>query len=116
MRNFLWSGSSETTRSNLVKWETVCLLKQEGGLGLRRTKEFNEACLVKLGWSAATLDSLWAIWFHARYFKESSIWFSGNPIGGSCIWRRLHSLSSLLQQGSKWKVGIELFISPWFDH
>lgn len=115
-RNFLWSGSSETTRSNLVKWETTCLPKPEGGLGLRRIKEFNEASLLKLGWSAATADSLWAFWFCARYFKDSSIWFFGNPIGGSCIWRRLHSLSSFLQEGSKWQVVNGLSISLWYDH
>ena len=58
MRNFLWFASSEKQRSNLVNWDLVCLPKTEGGLGLRRVKEFNEACLFKLGWSAASSDSL----------------------------------------------------------
>lgn len=31
MKNFLWSSSLEGTRNNLVKWEIVCLPKQEGG-------------------------------------------------------------------------------------
>lgn len=51
MRNFLWSASLEKQRSNLVNWELVCLPKTQGGLGLRRVKEFNEACLLQLGWS-----------------------------------------------------------------
>ena len=58
MRNFLWSSSSEKKRSNLVNWEKVCVPKAEGGLGLRRGKEFNNACLLKLGWVAATSESL----------------------------------------------------------
>ena len=37
--------------------------KEEGGLGLSKVKEFNDACLLKLGWTAATSDSIWATWF-----------------------------------------------------
>ena len=58
IRNFLWSSSSDKKSSNIVKWDQACLPKVEGGLGLRRVKEFNEACLLKMGWSAATFDSL----------------------------------------------------------
>ena len=72
MRNFLWLVSPEKMCS-LVNWETVCLPKTEGGLGLRRVKDFNEACMMKLGWSAVSIDSLWAGWFCARYFRRSSI-------------------------------------------
>ena len=84
MGNLLWSANPERTRSNLVKWEIVCLPKSEGGLGLRRVKEFNEACMLKLGWYTVTADYLWAKWFRARYIRCSSIWI-GNPMGGSCI-------------------------------
>lgn len=38
-----------------MSWEVLCLPKFEGGLGLRKVKEFNEACLLKLGWSAISL-------------------------------------------------------------
>lgn len=93
MRNFLWSASSEKQRSNLVNWELVCLPKTEGGPGLHRVKEFNEDCLFKLGKYAASSDSLWAHWFHGRYFRTSSIWHSRNPKDGSCIWKRIRSLA-----------------------
>lgn len=66
MRNFLWSSSSEKKkRSNMVKWDLVCVPKAEGGLGLRRLKEVNDGCLLNLGWIAATSDSLWSTWFVA---------------------------------------------------
>lgn len=35
------------------------LTKIRGSLGLRRIKEANEACMLKLGWYAASADSLW---------------------------------------------------------
>ena len=80
----------------MVNWEKVCVPKAEGGLGLRRVKEFNNACLLKLGWSAATTDSLWASWFHCRYFRLPPIWFSTNTKAGSCIWKRIRSLDIML--------------------
>lgn len=42
----------------MVRWETVCLPKLEGGLGLHRIKELNEACMLTLGWLASTSISL----------------------------------------------------------
>lgn len=96
MRNFLWSSSAEYKRKNLVKWDQVCVPKAEGGLGLRRIKEFNEACLMKLAWSAATSPSIWASWFRGRYFRNSPIWSSGNPKGGSCIWKKIRSFGPVL--------------------
>ena len=60
MRNFLWSTSPDRTKRNFVNWETVCLPKKEGGLGLQKMKDFNQACLLKLGWAATSTDSMWA--------------------------------------------------------
>lgn len=82
---------------------------------MRKVKEANEACMLKLGWSAVFADSLWAKWFRTRYFKSSSIWYVGNLKGNSCIWKRLRSLSSYLQRDSKWIPGNGLSISLWFD-
>lgn len=58
MRNILWSAYLNKLRSNLVRWETVCLPKAEGGLGLRMINEFNEACSLNLAWSTIKADSL----------------------------------------------------------
>ena len=119
-KNFLWSSGPDKKRCNLVNWEKVCLPKAEGGIGLCRVKEFNDACLLKLGWSAVTTDSLWASWFRGRYFRHSPIWFSGNTKAGSCIWKKIRSLATLLQQGSHWVLGnghsIQLWLDNWIDH
>lgn len=115
MRNFLWFANPERLRSNLVRWETVYLPRSEGGLSLRRVNEFNEARLLNLAWSTITADSLWANWFGARYFRGPSIWHFLNPRGGSCIWKRLRSFSSLIQRDSRWVVGNGRSISLWFD-
>ena len=69
MRNFMWSANPEKIKANLVRWEVVCLPRSEGGLGLQRVKEFNDACLLKLAWSISSSNSVWAIWCRDRYLK-----------------------------------------------
>lgn len=53
-RRFIW-GSNSTK----VAWNTKCLDKQQGGLGLRDTRKWNDALLTKALWSVhAKKDTL----------------------------------------------------------
>lgn len=61
---------------------------------MRRLKELNDACLLRLAWFVVTEVSLWAIWFNAGYYGSNSIWHPSNPKNGSTIWKKLRSLSS----------------------
>ena len=45
-RDFLWSGI-DAPKVPLVEWAKVCMLVQNGGLGIRRLKRFNSALLGK---------------------------------------------------------------------
>lgn len=88
MKNFLWSSDPEHLSSDYVRWNTVCLPKQEGGLGLRRLKDLNDACFLKMAWSVVTGSSLWGSWCKARYCKVSFLWHPQNPRIGSTIWKK----------------------------
>lgn len=45
-------GSSEERRKlHAVSWESLCKPKEQGGIGLRRLREMNEALLGKIGWN-----------------------------------------------------------------
>ena len=45
--SFLWSGKLGNARRAKISWESVCLPKKEGGLGLRRVKDSNDASVIK---------------------------------------------------------------------
>lgn len=49
-RQFLWSGNLLSSKWSLVKWESVCRPKQEGGLGLRSAILNGKALAAKLYW------------------------------------------------------------------
>lgn len=44
---FLWGGTEEKRSIHWASWETICLPRNKGGLGVRRMKEFNLALLCK---------------------------------------------------------------------
>lgn len=46
MRNFLWSAFPDSTKINLVNWETICLLRKREGLACRGSRNSTKlACL-----------------------------------------------------------------------
>ncbi|KAJ9705360.1 hypothetical protein PVL29_003414 [Vitis rotundifolia] len=46
-RDFLWGGGTLERKPHLVKWDTICLDKRKGGLGVRRLSTLNRALLCK---------------------------------------------------------------------
>ena len=61
-----WRGSSfedpkkTKKKIHLVSWDTVYLPKVDGGLGIRRLHQMNEAYLMKLAWGVLTKQNdLW---------------------------------------------------------
>ena len=56
---FFWSGSRNTssTFGLLVNWDSVCLPKSEGGLGVLNLKLFNTSLWCKWLWKALTKES-----------------------------------------------------------
>ena len=46
-RRFLWGGGPDQNKIAWVRWETVCLPKEKGGLGIKDINNFNLALLRK---------------------------------------------------------------------
>ncbi|CAN1216657.1 Putative ribonuclease H protein At1g65750, partial [Linum perenne] len=67
--------------------------KDQGGLGLRKARELNQAYLMKLGWAILNnLDKLWVQVLTCKYMKETD---SGPQLrrksGGSSLWRGIRA-------------------------
>lgn len=69
-----------------MSWEKVCLPKKEGGLGLKRIKDWKKGAIMKLIWNLFThVGSLWVAW--VQLLKEDAFGQSKFPkivLGG---WR-----------------------------
>ena len=60
-RNFLWQGLGTNRKWALVTWKTLCLTKNEGGLGLRDPKILSAILGSKTWWRwPKNQTELWA--------------------------------------------------------
>lgn len=47
---YLAGGGGDKRKIHLMNWNILCMLKNMGGVGLRKAQETNNALLVKLAW------------------------------------------------------------------
>jgi hypothetical protein len=59
-REFLWGGRRGRKKISWIKWDTVCLPKKEGGLGVRDIRAVNISLLSKWRWRL--LDNNQVVW------------------------------------------------------
>ena len=80
LSSFLWSGNSDSARRAKIKWESVCLPKEEGGLALRCIKDLNDSNVMKHVWNLFyKKDSLWVAWVQRFYLRQGSLWNAKGP-------------------------------------
>ena len=72
--SFLWSSKTGSARHAKIRWEFVCLPKEEGGLGLHHVKDSNDTNVMKYIWNLFyRKDSLWVAWVRRLYLRQGSI-------------------------------------------
>jgi len=68
---FFWGGCEDCRKIAWWKWESICLPKEDEGLGVRRLREFNFSLLGKWCWRMLVeKDGLWYRVLKARYGEE----------------------------------------------
>jgi hypothetical protein len=127
-KNFWWGFHPKKVRNLSMKaWDSLCLPKSVGGLGLRRMKDVNLALVSKLGWKLHTkASSLWTAQLQGKHLKTRSF-LSPSSLSSSSSWlwkgilksknliskgacNRIHSLSSLPILSSPWIPTLPDFI------
>ena len=122
-KNFQWGYPSSKTRNlSLKSWDSLCLPKEQGGLGFRKMKDVKLALISKLGWKLhSNLDSMWVAQLRGKYLSSGSFFSLSLPpppnSGSSWLWKgilssqsvialgichRIHLLSPLSVQNSAW--------------
>lgn len=58
---------------HLVNWDEVCRPRANGGLGIRKARDFNDALLTKVAWHMIVKpDKPWVKIMHEKYIKGGS--------------------------------------------
>lgn len=69
-RQFLWSGSLDSKKWSLVRWETICRPIHQGGLVLCQAGLTGQALVAKLYWRWCVFqDQSWAKILKAKYLR-----------------------------------------------
>ena len=114
---FLWSGNVDKRGIAKVAWTTVCLPKQEGGLGLRNLAVWNQTLCLKFIWILLSKSpSLWADWHRSIHLSTQSFWAIEPVQADSWAWKRLLKLRTLAIRFCKSVLGNGRTTSFWFDN
>lgn len=113
---FLWSGNIEKKGIAKVAWSTVCLPKNEGGLGIRSIYVWNQVLGLKFIWLLlSNSPSLWSDWHRSIHLSGISFWTIEPAQSDSWAWKRILKLRPLALQFSNTVLGNGLTTSFWFD-
>jgi hypothetical protein len=71
-KKFWWGFPSKKARNlSLKSWDSFCIPKMLGGLGLRKMREVNLALVSELGWKLLTKsDRVWVSQLHYKYLNS----------------------------------------------
>jgi hypothetical protein len=114
---FLWRGTSLTTSGAKVAWNSVCYPMQEGGLGIKKLKDWNKAATLKHIWRLLTeTDSIWTNWVHAVLLRQKSFWQTPIPSTPSWTWRKILQSRDWCRGWFLTGVGDGSSTSLWYDY
>ncbi|XP_021996985.1 uncharacterized protein LOC110894117 [Helianthus annuus] len=117
MRNFLWSQDSAFQKGRAkASWNSVCVPKYEGGLGIRRIGDVNKALMSSHIWSILSRrNSLWVEWIHSYRLKGKSFWACNVPSNCCWSWRKILQTRQDVRNFVWSEVGNGAKTSAWFD-
>jgi hypothetical protein len=104
-----------TTHIGLIY--SLCLPKDQGGLGFRLMKDINLSLIAKFGWKLlSNHDSLWVSLFKSKYIKYGNL--LSCPLGSSSfIWNGIKAIVPFLVSGACYMPHLfsqlSVWTSPW---
>lgn len=91
-RRFLWGGTKPKG-----SWADICTPKEEGGLGLRDSKTWNKAILLRILWDIhSNKNNLWIKWIHVYYLKDRDVWSWQHGSADHPLFKNIQSLRNSL--------------------
>ncbi|RVX19759.1 Transposon TX1 uncharacterized 149 kDa protein [Vitis vinifera] len=117
IRSTLSRGALER-KPHLVNWDTVCMDKRKGGLGVRRLSILNRALLCKWNWRFANeRENFWRHVISRKFGEEEGGWGSRDvrESYGVGFWKEIRKEGALMQNKVVFSVGSGRRVKFWKD-
>ena len=99
-RDFSWKHMNADKGFPLIALHKLCLPKNRGGLGLKKTEAVNKVFQCKLAWKILTnSSSLWVQLMTEKYLHTIEFFTYARKSRDSPIWKNLLSCKALIKQG-----------------
>ncbi|GLJ07653.1 hypothetical protein SUGI_0071800 [Cryptomeria japonica] len=119
LKRFIWEGLKEGKKISLINWETVCMLKAEGGAGLRKMNLQNLVLGAKLAWKMYNFPNKgWCKVMSHKYLDSNEpqrIFTMVNSIGGSPLWKFIWESRRIITEHLSWRIGDGCKAKFWRD-
>lgn len=115
--DFLWGKGKEGDGMHLVAWNDICKPKKNGGLGISKVRDVNEALLCKWLWRFVfERDSLWCQVIANKYslISDWEVETYSLPYGCSC-WKATMKTSEEFRSEIRFDLGSISRIRFWKD-
>ncbi|GJU02352.1 RNA-directed DNA polymerase, eukaryota, reverse transcriptase zinc-binding domain protein [Tanacetum coccineum] len=117
LNGFLWCQGELTKGKSKVSWDNVCKPKEQGGLGIKDLKLWNEVLLVKQLWNVISKkNTLWVKWVNSENLKGKSIWEVNAKANSSVGWKEILKLRDKIRKHVIWKIRDGNSINAWYDN
>ncbi|GAV92381.1 zf-RVT domain-containing protein [Cephalotus follicularis] len=120
LRSFLWHGLGNSKRAGKVAWLKVCRPVTVGGLGIKDSRTWNRAAIMKCAWDICTRkETVWTKWCNEVLLKDKFFWTA--PITGNCSWgwRNILASRKFMHRKILYEVkdgsSFSLWFDPWFQ-
>jgi hypothetical protein len=113
-KDFWWGFPPYKSRNlSLKSWDSICLPRNQGGLGLRNMTTTNLALITKLGWKFLHTNSLWVHHLHKKYIQYGSFFSAPSTPTASWLWKGIQKCKQFLISGSCLKISTTSSDSIW---
>ncbi|XP_059071290.1 uncharacterized protein LOC131864838 [Cryptomeria japonica] len=108
LKKFVWDGPKDNRKISLINWDTLCLIKEDEGVGLKKMELQNSALGAKLSWKMCKEpQKLWCRLFQKKFLDSEDTnrnLIVANTERGSATWNFPWECRHIIIDHISWKI------------